>query len=85
MGGRAAESPQLFGRPARFKDDGHAHAHRLNLRPAVGDAGGRAGGELPLGGDDGPRPDDVYTSLRRYTAAAAARPNAAGLLRVLII
>lgn len=50
----------------RFKDDGHAHAHGFHLPPAVGDADGLAGGALPLGGDGGPCPDDVYTTLRRY-------------------
>lgn len=55
-GGRAAESRQLFDRAARFKDDVHAHAHGLDLRPAVGDADERAGGALPLGGDGGGRP-----------------------------
>lgn len=54
----------------------------------------QAGGALPLGGDGGPRPDDVYTSLRHYcrrrletmdSNTLCARPNAARLLRVLII
>jgi hypothetical protein len=78
--GRAAESRQLFDRAARFKDDKHAHAHRLALRPAVGDAGGQStesGGVLPLGGDGGMRP---VTCTRRSAITPFHRESECGTI-----